>query len=36
MRAHRGMHEVTVNGNLVRRGIRYVLIQPSGFRIAQT
>ena len=25
--------EVTVNGNLVRRGTRYVLTQPSGFRI---
>jgi hypothetical protein len=36
MRAHREMHEVTVNGNLVRRGTRYVLTQPSGFRIAST
>lgn len=33
MRAHQEMHEVSVTGNLVRRGTRYVLTSPSGFRI---
>jgi hypothetical protein len=32
MRAHQQMREVTVAGNLVRRGTRYVLTSPSGFR----
>jgi hypothetical protein len=33
MRAHQEMHEVTVTGNLVRRGTRYMLTRASGFRI---
>ena len=33
MRAHQQMHEVSVTGNLVRRGTRYFLAQPAGFRI---
>jgi hypothetical protein len=33
MRAHQEMREVSVAGNLVRRGTRYVLAQPAGFRI---
>lgn len=33
VRAHREMREVTVTGNLVRRGNRYVLNHPFGFRI---
>ncbi|MGH3679907.1 MAG: hypothetical protein ACRDT2_06575 [Natronosporangium sp.] len=33
MRAHQEMREVNVSGNLVRRGTRYVLTHPSGFRV---
>lgn len=33
MRAHQEMREVSVSGNLVRRGTRYVLTHPSGFRV---
>jgi hypothetical protein len=33
MRAHQEMREVSVAGNLVRRGTRYFLAQPAGFRI---
>jgi hypothetical protein len=33
MRAHEEMREVIVSGNLMRRGTRYVLTNPSGFRV---
>lgn len=35
VRAHQQMLEVSVSGNLVRRGTRYVLTNPSGFRVRQ-
>lgn len=33
MRAHRRMREVTVRGSLIRRGTRFYLAQPTGFRL---
>jgi hypothetical protein len=36
VRAHQQMLEVGVSGNLVRRGTRYVLTNPSGFRIRRS
>lgn len=33
MRAHQEMREVTVRGNLVRRGTRFYLVSPTGFRL---
>jgi hypothetical protein len=33
MWAHQEMREVSVSGNLVRRGTRYILTHPSGFRV---
>jgi hypothetical protein len=36
MQAYQEMREVTVTGNLVRRGTRYVLARPTGLRISAT
>lgn len=36
MRAHQDMREVSVTGNLVRCGTRYVLAHPSAFRVRPT
>lgn len=33
MRAHQDMREVTVRGSLVRRGNRFYLTNPTGFRV---